>query len=50
MIVNTGGAVGTIATYDIDGDGWLEMFVPNYEAGYVEVFKLSAPTTTTEFL
>ena len=50
LIVNTGGAVGTLATYDIDGDGWLEMLVPNFTDGNIEVFKMSEPSTPTEFL
>ena len=29
QIVYEGGMVGTLATYDVDGDGWLELFVPN---------------------
>ena len=50
LITNVGGVVGALATYDVDGDGWLEMFVPNYNDGYVEVFKMSAPAAPTEFL
>ena len=50
LIVNTGGAVGTLATYDIDGDGWLEMLVPNFTDGNIEVFKMSDPSIHTEFL
>ena len=50
LITDIGGVVGALATYDVDGDGWLELFVPNYNDGYIEVFKMSAPGAPTEFL
>ena len=50
LIVKEGGDVGSLATYDVDGDGWLEMFVPDYTDGSIEIFKMSAPATPTEFL
>lgn len=34
-----GGTVGSIATYDFDGDGYLEFFVPNYDNSYIEVYQ-----------
>jgi len=40
-IVKTGGVVGDIDTADLDEDGWLEMYMANYNDGYVEVFKMS---------
>jgi len=42
-IVETGGVVGDIVTADLDEDGWLEMYMANYNDGYVEAFKMSAP-------
>ena len=32
---------GPIPTFDIDGDGWLEMIVTNHEEGTLEIFKMS---------
>ena len=49
LIVDAKGTVGALATADLDGDGWLEMYMPNYDKGYVEVYKMSAPSAT-EFL
>ena len=50
IIENTGGVVNGLDTYDIDGDGWLEMFVPNSTEGSIEILKMSAPASPTEFL
>jgi len=44
-IVNAKGIVGAIATADVDGDGWLEMYMANYNKGYVEAFSMSAAST-----
>ena len=49
LIVNTDGYVSSLATYDIDGDGWLEMFVPDMTHSNIEIFKMSAPVSD-EFL
>lgn len=49
-IKNLGGTVGSIAFGDSDGDGWLEFYVPNYDKGYIEVYKFydeDAATTST---
>jgi len=27
---------------DYDGDGWIEMYMPNYDKGYIEVYKLES--------
>lgn len=32
------GTVGSIAYNDLNGDGYLEFLVPNYDLGYVEVY------------
>jgi hypothetical protein len=37
-VLDLKGTVGSIASADIDGDGFLEFFVPNYDAGYIEIF------------
>ena len=50
IVVKAGGTVGALATADFDGDGWLEMYMPNYDKGYIEVFKLSAASDQTTFL
>lgn len=34
-----GGTVGSIAHFDVDGDGYTEAFVPNYESGVVHVYR-----------
>jgi len=39
VIKYMGGTVGSIATHDLDGDGYLEFFVPNYDNDYIEVFQ-----------
>lgn len=40
-ITKTDGVVGDIVTLDLDGDGWLEMYLADYD-GYIEVFSMSA--------
>ena len=32
------GTVGSLTYYDIDNDGWLEFFVPNYDKNYIDVY------------
>ena len=44
-IVDANGIVGALATADVDGDGWLEMYLANYNKGYVEAFSLSKGKT-----
>ena len=46
VIVQAGGTVGALATADLDGDGWLEMYMPNYDKGYIQVYTLSAAAST----
>jgi len=48
VVVEAHGTVGALATADLDGDGWLEMYMPNYDKGYVEVYKLSSTATQAE--
>lgn len=43
VVKNEGGTVGAMDFADLDNDGWLEMYVPNYDGSYVEVFRLHAP-------
>lgn len=40
-IIDTKGTVGALALYDVDGDGFLEAFVPDYDHGIVYVFTFS---------
>ena len=49
LIVDAKGTIGCLDTADLDEDGWLEMYMPNYDKGYVEVFKISA-ASSSEFL
>ena len=42
VAVDAKGTVGALATADLDNDGWIEMYMPNYDDGYIQVFKLSA--------
>ena len=42
VVVDAKGTVGALATADYDGDGWLEMYMPNYDKGYIEVYKLES--------
>ena len=39
LIENTGGTVGALAFSDLDCNGWLEMWVPNYDGSTIELFK-----------
>jgi hypothetical protein len=36
------GTIGALAFSDLDNNGWLEMWVPNYDKSYVELFKFKA--------
>ena len=38
VIKNEGGTVGALAFSDLDGNNWQEMWVPNYDNSYIEVF------------
>ena len=40
----------SLSTYDIDGDGWLELLAPSYFEDEIKVFKMSAPATLSDFL
>jgi len=43
-IKNEGGTVGALEWSDLDGDDWRELWVPNYDKSYIEVFKFSDAT------
>jgi len=43
-IKNEGGTVGALAWSDLDGDDWSELWVPNYDKSYIELFKFSDAT------
>ena len=38
VIKNEGGTVGALAFSDLDNNNWQEMWVPNYDKSYIEVF------------
>jgi len=44
-----GGTVGCLETSDLDQDGWLEVWTPNYDGSYIELFKIS-PIKAAELL
>ena len=44
------GTVGALTFSDLDGDDWTEVWMPNYDKGYVELWKMSAAQTAAEFL
>jgi len=48
LIVNAKGTVGALAFTDLNNDGWTEMWMPNYDKSYVELFKFRAPTPADE--
>lgn len=51
VIKNLGGTVGSLAVYDLDGDGYQEFFVPNYDKNYIEVYQFydgTSQSTSTE--
>jgi len=43
-IKDMGGTVGALAFGDLNNDGWNEVFIPNYDKGYVEIYTFSAKT------
>ena len=44
---DAGGTVGALAFSDLDEDGWQEVWVANYDKGYVELFKMSDASSTS---
>ena len=40
VISDANGTVGALDFTDLDNDGWIEMWMPNYDKSYVEVFKM----------
>jgi len=47
-IKNEKGTVGALAWSDLDEDDWQELWVPNYDSSYIEVFRFMEKPT--EFL
>lgn len=44
------GTVGALETSDLDGDDWLEVWMPNYDKSYIEMFKMTKAQATTAYL
>lgn len=44
IMCEANGTVGALAFSDLDNDGWTEVWMPNYDKGYVELYKISAST------
>lgn len=42
VVVDASGTVGALAFADLDEDNWLEVYMPNYDKGYIQVWKISA--------
>ena len=40
-LANVGGTVMTLAAFDVDGDGHLELVIPNQDDGSIRVFSFS---------
>ena len=40
-IKNEGGTVGALAWSDLNNSDWNTLWVPNYDKGYIELFKFS---------
>lgn len=49
IFANAKGTVGALETSDLDQDGWLEVWMPNYDKSYIELFKMS-PAKAAELL
>lgn len=45
LIENTGGTVGALAFSDLDCNGWLEMWVPNYDGSTIELYKFTGSSS-----
>lgn len=45
VVVDANGTVGALAFADLDDDGWLEVYMPNYNKGYIEVWKINAASS-----
>lgn len=45
IVVKAKGTIGALATADYDNNGWLEMYMPNYDKGYIEVFTITKAST-----
>jgi len=48
LVKNEKGTVGALDFADLDNDGWLEVYVPNYDKGFIQVYKTGKATTTVE--
>lgn len=50
LIKDEGGTVGALAFSDLDKNGWLEMWVPNYDGSFIEVYRFQGQVTEELFL
>jgi hypothetical protein len=48
VIMDAGGTVGALEFSDLDEDGWIEMWMPNYDKSTVEVFRFHEASTNLE--
>jgi len=44
------GTIGSLAWSDLDEDGWLEVWVPNYDGGYIEMIKTSPASNAATYI
>jgi len=47
LIEDAKGTVGALAQSDLDGDDWKELWMPNYDKNYIEVYKFHAKSNAT---
>ena len=48
IFMNAGGTVATLETSDLDKNDWIEVWMPNYDKSYIELFTLS-PADSSNF-
>lgn len=45
-VINVGGVVGSLAIGDVDGDGFVEFFVPDYDNGHIFAFSFGPESSS----
>lgn len=47
---DAGGTIAAMAFSDLDEDDWQEMWVPNYDKSFIELWRISPKSTSEKFL